>query len=135
MPWVIKNQEDGTLPIDEMEYITNIAPNEHVVPIQAISLESSMNNCQGKVLRMDYIQKVKKLAKKKKLLMHLDGARSWNAALFLDLEMKQMVEDFDLISVCFSKGMGCPVGSALVGSQKLISQARVFRKMLGGGMR
>ena len=55
MPWVIKNQEDGTLPIEEMEYITNIAPNEHVVPIQAISLESSMNNCQGKVLRMDYI--------------------------------------------------------------------------------
>ena len=45
MPWVIKNEDDGTMPIEEMEYITNIAPNEHMVPIKAISIESSMNNC------------------------------------------------------------------------------------------
>lgn len=91
MPWIIKNQPDGTIPIDEMEYITNIMPNEHVVPIKSISLESSMNNCNGKALRMDYIKQVKKLAKKKKITMHLDGARSWNSSLFLNIEMKEMV--------------------------------------------
>ena len=108
---------------------------EHIVEIQGISLESSHNNCNGKVLRMDYINKVKKIAKKKKAKLHLDGARSWNASLFLDLSMKEMVKDFDLINVCLSKGMGCPLGSMVVGSEKDIRTARNFRKMLGGGMR
>ena len=108
---------------------------EHIVEIQGISLESSHNNCNGKVLRMDYINKVKKIAKKKKAKLHLDGARSWNASLFLGLSMKEMVKDFDLINVCLSKGMGCPLGSMVVGSEKDIRTARNFRKMLGGGMR
>ena len=108
---------------------------EHIVEIQGISLESSHNNCNGKVLRMDYINKVKKIAKKKKAKLHLDGARSWNASLFLGLSMKEMVKDFDLVNVCLSKGMGCPLGSMVVGSEKDIRTARNFRKMLGGGMR
>ena len=87
------------------------------------------------MLRMDYINKVKKIAKKKKAKLHLDGARSWNASLFLGLSMKEMVKDFDLVNVCLSKGMGCPLGSMVVGSEKDIRTARNFRKMLGGGMR
>ena len=67
--------------------------------------------------------------------MHLDGARSWNAAVYLNMEMKDMVKDFDLISACLSKGLGCPVGSVLVGSEKDIWEARNIRKMLGGAMR
>ena len=67
--------------------------------------------------------------------LHLDGARSWNAAVFLNIEMKEMVKDFDLISCCLSKGMGCPVGSLVVGSEEDIKEARNIRKMLGGGMR
>ena len=50
--------------------------------------------------------------------MHLDGARSWNASLFLGVTMKEMLKDFDLVSVCLSKGMGCPAGSLVVGSEK-----------------
>ena len=108
---------------------------EHIVEIQGISLESSHNNCNGKVLRTDYIKQVKKIAKKNKAKLHLDGARSWNASLFLGLSMKQMVKDFDIVNVCMSKGMGCPLGSMVVGSEKDIRTARNFRKMLGGGMR
>ena len=86
-------------------------------------------------MRTDYISKVKKIAKKAKAKLHLDGARSWNASLFLGMEMKDMLKDFDLVSVCMSKGMGCPIGSLVVGSEKDIKSARNYRKMLGGGMR
>ena len=135
MPWVIKNESDGTIPIAPMEYITNIQSDEHVVPIKAISLESSAMNVGGRIIQLDYIEKVRKLAKKKKLKMHLDGARSWNAAVGLGIEMKDMVKDFDLVNVCLSKGMGCPIGSVVAGSAEDIKKARVYRKMLGGGMR
>jgi len=84
---------------------------------------------------MDYISKVKKLTKKGKVKLHLDGARAWNASLFLGIEMKEMVKDFVLISICLSKGMGCPIGSLVVGKEKDINAERNFRKMLGGAMR
>ena len=98
-------------------------------------MESSINHCNGQILQLDYIEKVKKLAEKKKLRMHLDGARSWNAFAALDMEPRDYCKDFDLISVCFSKGMGCPIGSVVIGTEEDIKQARVFRKMLGSGMR
>ena len=135
MPWIIKNNPDGTIPLNEIEYATSIVVNEHVTPITGISLESSQNNCSGQVLRLDYISKVKKIAKKAKAKLHLDGARSWNASLFLGIEMKEMVKDFDLVSVCLSKGLGCPIGSLVVGSEKDIKVARNYRKILGGAMR
>lgn len=61
----------------------------HVNPITSISLESSQNNCSGRVLRMDYIEKVRALADKNNIKMTLDGARSWNASIFLDISMKE----------------------------------------------
>lgn len=67
--------------------------------------------------------------------MHLDGARSWNAAVFLDTPMNEMVKDFDLVNVCLSKGLGCPVGSILAGTEQDIQFAKNIRKMLGGSMR
>ena len=112
-----------------------MAFNEHIVPIKGISLESSHNGCNGRVLMPKYISDVKKIAKKGKAKLHLDGARSWNAAIFLNMEMKEMLKDFDLVSVCLSKGLGCPIGSLVVGSQKDIDQARIYRKLIGGTMR
>lgn len=67
--------------------------------------------------------------------MHLDGARSWNAALYHGMTMKEYTKDFDLVNVCLSKGMGCPAMSVIAGSKADIDRALVFRKMLGGGMR
>ena len=135
MPWVLQNNLDGTIPLDDIAFACGKVANEHVVPITGISLESSQNECSGRVLRMDYISKVKKIAKKAKAKLHLDGARSWNASLFLGMDMKDMLKDFDLVSVCMSKGMGCPIGSLVVGSEKDVKEARNYRKMLGGGMR
>lgn len=84
---------------------------------------------------MDYIAKVKQITKKNKIKLHLDGARAWNSAIFLQISMKEMAKDFDIVNVCLSKGMGCPVGSMIAGSEEDIKRARVIRKMLGGGMR
>lgn len=81
MPWVIKNNPDGTIPMEPIEYATSMPNDEHIVPITGISLESSAMNVGGRVIQLDYIEKVKKLAKKKKIKMHLDGARSWNSAV------------------------------------------------------
>lgn len=112
-----------------------MAANEHIAPVKGISLESSHNGCSGRVLRPEYISKVKKIAKKAKAKLHLDGARLWNASVYLNMEPKEMLKDFDLISVCLSKGLGGPIGSLVLGSQKDIDLARNFRKQLGGTMR
>jgi threonine aldolase len=135
MPWIVANNPDGTMDLAKVKRMAGMASNEHIVPIKGISLESSHNGCNGRVLRPDYISQVKKIAKKAKAKMHLDGARSWNAATYLGLDMKEMLKDFDLISVCLSKGLGCPIGSLVVGSAKDIAQARIYRKMIGGTMR
>mmetsp|Transcript_15834 Transcript_15834/g.11184 ORF Transcript_15834/g.11184 Transcript_15834/m.11184 type:complete len:82 (+) Transcript_15834:583-828(+) len=79
--------------------------------------------------------KVKKIAKKHKLGMHCDGARSLNAATYLECDPAVMLKDFDTINICLSKGLGCPIGSMLVGSHELIERAWVLRKMVGGAMR
>ena len=67
--------------------------------------------------------------------MHLDGARIFNASVYLDVPLADLVKDFDTVNVCFSKGMGCPVGSMIMGTEKHIMKALEYRKMLGGGMR
>ena len=118
MPWVVPNEADGTINLDKIKGAASMADNEHIVPIKGISLESSHNAASGRVLRPEYISQVKKIAKKYKSRLHLDGARAWNASIFLDIEMKEMLKDFDLVSVCLSKGLGCPIGSLLVGTEK-----------------
>ena len=84
---------------------------------------------------MSYISDVKKLAKKHKLRLHLDAARGLNAAVALDKDPAEMVKDFDTVNFCLSKGMGCPVGSLIMGKNEDMEYARVLRKMLGGQMR
>ena len=106
----------------------------HICPVKAICIESSAMNFGGRTLQPEYFSQVRKLADSKNVKMHLDGARSWNAAVSLDMEMKDYVKDFDLINACLSKGMGCPIGSMVVGSAEDIESARIFRKMIGGEM-
>lgn len=81
------------------------------------------------------MKSVKKIAKKHKLRMHLDGARALNAAVYLNIDPAKMVEDFDTVNFCMSKGMGCPVGSLIIGKKDDIANALVMRKILGGAMR
>jgi threonine aldolase len=93
------------------------------------------NTWGGRVLPLDYIDRATALARRKGLATHLDGARLFNAAVASGTPAREIARHFDSVSVCFSKGLGAPAGSALVGSRDLIARARRARKMLGGAMR
>ena len=135
LPISLHTYDNAELDLDKMEYHASIPENEHTPGVRAICLESSHNGCNGRVLTLDYISKVKQVADKYNKKLYLDGARSWNAAISLGLSPKEMVNDFCLVNVCLAKGFGCPIGSLLVGSEEDIHAARFYRKQLGGAMK
>jgi len=100
-----------------------------------VCLENTHNRAGGRVFPQAAVEAVVKRAREHGLLAHLDGARLWHAALASGTSEAELARPFDTVSVCFSKGLGAPVGSALVGSGDAVSAARRYRKMLGGGMR
>lgn len=99
---------------------------------QLICIENAYN---GRALPLAYFNEVKKIADKHGLSVHLDGARIFNAALALDTDVSEIAKYADSVSVCLSKGLCAPIGSVLVGSKLFIDQARLNRKIMGGGMR
>ena len=98
-------------------------------------VENTHNRAGGQVLGESESAALTAHAKQRGLAAHLDGARLWNAAVALDVAIERLTDGFDTVSVCFSKGLGAPVGSVLVGPRELIARARRLRKMWGGGMR
>jgi threonine aldolase len=108
---------------------------QHFAPTRLVCLENTHNRGGGKIWSLDQTEEVTATARKHRLQLHLDGARLWNAAVASGIPERAYAAHFDTISVCFSKGLGAPVGSALVGSRDVIGRARRFRKMFGGGMR
>jgi len=100
-----------------------------------VALENTHNRAGGLVWPQAQLEAVTRRARELGLTLHLDGARLWNAAVATGLAPKIIAAPFDSVSVCFSKGLGAPVGSALCGSRELVTRARRARKMLGGGMR
>jgi len=98
-------------------------------------VENTHNRGGGTIWPLAQFQQVAIAARELGLRVHIDGARLWNACVAANYTPAEFVHDADSISVCFSKGLGCPIGSALVGSAELIQRARRFRKMFGGGMR
>ena len=98
-----------------------------------ICMENALAN--GRVVPLDIMEEVYALAKKNDIAVHLDGARIFNAAAALGVDVKEIAKNADTISCCLSKGLCAPVGSVLVGSAATIAKARKYRKMLGGGMR
>lgn len=130
-PQPIINQADGSIALGDIE--SYIKPDDfHFARTRLLALENTIN---GRVLPMDYVQQATKLAHDKGLATHLDGARVCNAAVKLGITPREVVQGFDSVSVCLSKGLGAPVGSVLLGSRPLIREAKRWRKMLGGGMR
>lgn len=93
------------------------------------------NTYNGRVLPLDYMKKVYDIAKTHNVLVHLDGARIFNAATCLNVDVNEISKYADTVSVCLSKGLGAPVGTVLVGSKDFINEARMKRKQMGGGMR
>lgn len=100
-----------------------------------IELENTANLAGGVCTPLAVMEEIWAGAKEKKLPVHLDGARIFNAATALKTDVKTLTRGFDTVMFCLSKGLGAPVGSMLVGSAELMARARLFRKALGGGMR
>jgi threonine aldolase len=100
-----------------------------------VCIENTHNRSGGRVFPQAQVIAVAERARQHGFGLHLDGARLWNAEVATRRSAGELAEPFDTVSVCFSKGLGAPVGSALCGSAALIGRARRFRKMLGGGMR
>ncbi|MEH6641931.1 low-specificity L-threonine aldolase [Vreelandella glaciei] len=130
-PQPIENADDGSLPLEKISAAIK-ADDFHFARSKLLALENTIG---GRVLPADYVLKATNLARERGLTTHLDGARLFNAAIATGTSLKQLCLPFDSVSLCFSKGLGTPMGSALVGSQALIDKARRLRKMVGGGMR
>ena len=130
-PQPIAHAADGTLPLAEIE--AAIKPDDpHFARTRLLALENTLG---GQVIPLDYIEQATTLARGKGLATHLDGARLFNAAVASGTTAREIARHFDSVSVCFSKGLGAPVGSALCGSRELIARAKRVRKMAGGAMR
>ncbi len=109
--------------------------NVHYPRTKLVCLENTHNRGGGSIFPLAEIQRIEQVCRDHNLRLHLDGARFWNACVATGLSAADYAAPFDTVSVCFSKGLGAPVGSALVGSHELMQRARRFRKMFGGGMR
>lgn len=130
-PQPLTQQADGSIRLEDIE--ANIKPDDaHFARTRLLALE---NTWGGQVLPLPYIEAATALARRRGLATHLDGARLFNAAVASATPAAEIARHFDSVSVCFSKGLGAPVGSALVGTRDFIARAHRMRKMLGGGMR
>ena len=107
----------------------------HFPPTRLLSVENTHNRGGGAIWPLEQIQEVCSVAKEADICTHLDGARLWNASAATGIPESEYSGNFDSVSVCFSKGLGAPIGSALAGSRELVENARRFRKQFGGGMR
>ncbi|CAM2183669.1 low-specificity L-threonine aldolase [Paraburkholderia sacchari] len=130
-PQPLDNAEDGTIPLERVA--AAIKPiDDHFARTRLFALENTIG---GKVLPAAYVAEATQFAHGRGLATHLDGARVFNAVVASNQSLKALTEGFDSVSICFSKGLGAPVGSVLVSSKALIDSAHRWRKMLGGGMR
>ncbi len=133
-PHTIPNQPDGTLRLEDIESAIR-GDNVHFPQTRLICLENTHNRCHGAALTPEYMETVAELARKRGLRVHLDGARIFNAAVALEVDVKEIARHADSVAFCLSKGLSAPVGSLVCGSAEFIAQARRNRKLLGGGMR
>ena len=108
---------------------------QHAATSRLLSVENTHNRKAGSCLDVAELQRIRTKARALGLKLHCDGARLWNAAVALNKSERELTAGFDTVSVCFSKGLGAPVGSALCGSRDLVKAARKVRKRWGGGMR
>ncbi len=130
----LPNQADGSLALDEIEgAIRRDDPHEPVTRL--ITLENTHNRCGGTYQTVKYTRQVAEFAHERGLKIHLDGARVFNAATALDVDVRELTSPLDSVTFCLSKGLAAPVGSVLCGSEEFIKKALRIRKMLGGGMR
>ena len=125
----------GRITAEQIEACINPPDFYHSPRTRLVCLENTTNKGGGAVYDLEEIKKIRALCDRENLALHLDGARLWNALEVTGEDPKEYGALFDTISLCFSKGLGCPVGSVLVGSQEQMHEALRIRKVFGGGMR
>ena len=132
---VRSNDGSGILTWDEIDAAIHVQYAYYVSPTGLIAIENSHNLAGGSVMTSERAASICTRAHERKLPVHLDGARIFNAATALNDSVANLARPADSVMFCLSKGLGAPVGSMLVGNKAFIDEARVIRKMLGGGMR
>jgi threonine aldolase len=125
----------GILDLSQLEDKIRSREDNHLVHTRLVCLENTHNRGGGKIYPIEKIEAISRWARANGLAMHLDGARLWNAIVATDIAAHEWAKHFDSVSVCFSKGLGAPIGSALAGPLALITKGRRIRKLFGGGMR
>lgn len=131
---VIQNNEDGTFSLEEFE--KRIRGDHLYEPVTKLAIvENTQNVCGGKVMPLEWLDEFASICRKNNVKMHMDGARVFHAAEYLNVPVSRVARDFHSITFCLSKSLCAPVGSILVGSKEFIGNCRRIRKALGGGMR
>ena len=125
----------GRIAAEQVKQAINPPDFYHSPRTRLVSLENTTNKGGGACYELQEIKAIKEVCTNHGLAFHLDGARLWNALVAKNHDPKEYGAQFDTISVCFSKGLGAPIGSALLGSKAFIDKALRIRKILGGGMR
>lgn len=124
----------GVLDLGDVENAVR-PKNIHCPETTLVCIENTHNRAGGTVVSPRQIKAIWEVAKKYDLAVHMDGARIFNAAIALNVDVKDLTKHVDSVMFCLSKGLSCPIGSLVVGSQGFVEKARRWRKMLGGGMR
>jgi len=134
IPHTVPNQPDGTMRLEDIEGAIR-GDDVHFPRTRLICLENTHNVCNGTPITARYTAQAAQVARDHSLRVHVDGARIFNAAAALDVDVRELVRDVDSVQVCLSKGLCAPVGSLVCGSAEFIAEARRARKVVGGGMR
>ena len=133
--YAVPNQPDGTLRLDDIQAAIRADDNPHYPHTRLVCLENTHNRCGGAPLTPEYTDAVGALARQHRIKVHLDGARIFNAAVALGVDVRKLTRGVDSVGFCLSKGLSAPVGSVLCGDAAFIAEARRWRKAVGGGMR
>ena len=130
----LPNQPDGSIALNDIEGAIR-ADDPHQPITRLIALENTHNRCGGTYQSVEYTRQVVEFAHARRLKVHLDGARVFNAAAALGVPVEDLTTPVDSVTFCLSKGLSAPVGSVLCGSKEFVKKAHRVRKLLGGGMR
>ena len=129
------SSDKGVPSFDQLQDLIRDKTDIHEPPTTLLCTENTHNFHGGSIIKPEILDQMKKFTKKNELKLHLDGARIFNAAVGLNKPVTEFTKHADSVMFCLSKGLSCPVGSIVAGSEDFINKARKFRKMLGGGMR
>jgi len=129
------SSDKGVPSFDQLQDLIRDKTDIHEPPTTLLCTENTHNFHGGSIIKPEILDQMKKFTKKNELKLHLDGARIFNAAVGLNKPVTEFTKHVDSVMFCLSKGLSCPVGSIVAGSEDFINKARKFRKMLGGGMR